>query len=91
MKIKNHFFCILFSIIGTSLFAQKSNCFDDDAPCSSGVFKTYFYDNDGDGVGDINNSSCFCTANVPPKYVLTRGDCDDNNPNVTRSTAWYID
>ena len=37
----------------------------------------YCYDNDGDGLGDSNNSQAFCPNDVPDNYVLNCVDLDD--------------
>ena len=40
----------------------------------------YYTDNDGDGVGAIENPQVACM--IPSTAVLTTGDCDDNNDMV---------
>lgn len=41
---------------------------------------TYFLDNDGDGHGDASNTIQACR--MLPGYVLSSGDCDDDNPDI---------
>ena len=88
MKTKYILLFLLFLVFGNEIFAQ-SNCFDD-APCSSGVFRLYYYDGDGDGIG-AGDGVCWCTSDVPSNYSSRRGDCDDNNPNIGGPRTWYQD
>ncbi len=48
---------------------------DEDLPC----LKTWYEDNDGDGYGRTSRTKFLCVQ--PTGYVLTPGDCDDNNPD----------
>lgn len=41
---------------------------------------TYYRDGDGDGYGDLNDTTQACS--VPTGYVSDSSDCDDNNPNI---------
>ena len=43
------------------------------------VEQTYYYDYDGDGLGDIDYSHIFCSANVEEGWVLNSDDNDDLN------------
>ncbi|VXB36351.1 RHS repeat-associated core domain-containing protein [Flavobacterium sp. 9AF] len=54
----------------------------------------FFADNDGDGFGDINNSttSAILNACVPIYgYVTNRSDCNDNDPNLHPFSTWFLD
>ena len=51
------------------------------------VITTYYFDNDGDNYGSSPTiQTCFAP---PPGYVITGGDCDDNNFNVWPNNAEY--
>ena len=49
----------------------------------------WFYDNDGDGYGDISIWELGCTG--PADYVSVSGDCDDNDPNYSPATPEICD
>ena len=48
------------------------------------VEQTYYYDNDGDGLG-VEYNRDFCSANVPDNWVLNSDDDDD-----TTSLCWIL-
>ena len=50
----------------------------------------FYFDFDGDGYGDINNSITSCN---PPfdGYVIQSGDCNDQDSNEFPGQTWYID
>lgn len=56
--------------------------------CPSGSI-LYYYDNDGDGYGNLALSACL--YNPQMGYVLIGGDCDDTNPEINPGTKWYAD
>jgi len=41
------------------------------------VEQTYYYDNDGDGLGGSDYSEVFCSTNAPDNWVLNSDDDDD--------------
>ncbi len=45
-----------------------------------GVTNTYYFDNDNDGFGndDVTTEAC----STPDGYVLTKNDCNDDNPDI---------
>lgn len=50
---------------------------------------TWYMDNDGDGLGDLNNSIQSCEK--PLNYVSNKDDCDDTDPDIGVATIWYAD
>ena len=48
----------------------------------------FYGDSDGDGYGDISNTTAACTA--PPGYV-ERIDCNDADANINAETTFYAD
>ncbi len=50
---------------------------------------TFYFDNDGDGVGDTNDSTTACAA--PLGYVATDGDCNDNSSSIKPGAAEICD
>jgi hypothetical protein len=53
------------------------------------IFSTWYYDNDGDGYGNPNNSAQF-SCDVPFKYVRNNLDCDDLNSFI-HGALYYRD
>ena len=47
---------------------------------------TYYFDEDGDGFGDLNTPLDTCADTAPEFYVLNSLDCDDTNPAVNPDT-----
>ncbi len=56
---------------------------------------TYYYDNDGDGYGDLNDSLLSCSTVPPENYVTNATDCDDDDnlihPDATEIPCNSID
>ena len=46
-----------------------------------GLLNTYYLDNDGDGLGNINVVMSACS--VPAGFTTVAGDCNDSNANAT--------
>jgi len=44
------------------------------------LFSTYYADLDGDGAGNLNNTTFACS--LPNGYVTNATDCNDANPNI---------
>jgi hypothetical protein len=58
------------------------NC---DGQIDEGVKTTYYADTDGDGYGDVNNTTQACSA--PTGYVSDNTDCDDTKASVHPGAA----
>ena len=50
-----------------------------------GVSQTFYADDDGDGYGDVNNSTLACS--LPNGYVSDSTDCDDNNAAINPAAS----
>lgn len=50
---------------------------------------TYYFDNDGDGYGDLNES--IEAASPPRGYVTNNDDCDDNDDSVNPDAVEVLD
>ena len=67
-----------------------NNCPSDNPPDCAGVCggeaveQTYYYDNDGDGLG-VEYNRDYCSANVPDNWVLNSDDDDD-----TTTICWIL-
>ena len=57
--------------------------------------KAYYFDNDGDGQGivnDLHKARCLCHPDKTNKYTaLTSNDCNDNNANIGTDFSEYCD
>lgn len=51
--------------------------------------RVFYLDQDGDGFGA--NTPAFSFSFPPSNYVITPGDCDDQNAYVHARTLWYFD
>ncbi|MCF8246471.1 MAG: T9SS type A sorting domain-containing protein [Saprospiraceae bacterium] len=53
----------------------------------------YFLDSDGDGFGDVNNTTTIvtCETSPPSGYVTNNGDCDDTNAAVNPDATEIMD
>ena len=60
----------------------------DDADDSLSGATTYYADGDGDGFGDLNQTTFACI--LPENYVDNSLDCNDANPSITLP-LWYLD
>lgn len=78
---------IIFSILFLSFF-RNANAQSISLGCENGLTR-YFQDSDGDGFGNDNIDTC--NSSQPTGYVLTGGDCNDNNASINPSTTWYED
>jgi len=72
--------------ISESLEDNSNDCPSDNPPDCAGVCggeaveQTYYYDNDGDGLG-VEYNRDYCSANVPDNWVLNSDD-DDDTTNI---------
>ena len=62
--------------------STHTNCEGGTSDCNGecdgdAVEQTYYYDYDGDGLGDIDYNHIFCSANVQEGWVLNSDDDDD--------------
>ena len=70
------------SVIGTNAFG----CSDSDTLIVTVLASvTYFFDDDGDGFGNVNSSNTFCVQ--PANYVSNSSDCNDNNAAINVNAA----
>ena len=53
---------------------------DCDGQIDEAVQTTFYADADGDGYGDLANTTMACTA--PSGFVTNSNDCDDSNPSI---------
>jgi len=73
-----------------AIVAIIDDCPSDNPPDCAGVCggeaveQTYYYDNDGDGLG-VEYNRDYCSANVPDNWVLNSEDDDD-----TTSLCWIF-
>lgn len=68
---------------------NSDDCDDTNADIHPG--SVWYYDNDGDGERDPNNSRVFNCA-PDPKYVKRpAADCNDNDYEIHSRTVWYLD
>ena len=76
--------------ISESLEDNSNDCPSDNPQDCAGVCggeaveQTYYYDNDGDGLG-VEYNRDYCSANVPDNWVLNSDDDDD-----TTSLCWIL-
>lgn len=49
----------------------------------------WYADVDGDGYGDLANTTLECSQ--PAGYVLDSSDCNDSDSTINPTTVWYID
>jgi hypothetical protein len=66
---------------------DSSDC--NDANAQVNPLTTWYFDNDGDLIGDSSNTFTGCIA--PTGYVLAAGDCDDLNNTITGPVMYYSD
>ena len=57
--------------------SRDDNC---DGAVDEGVQTTFYRDVDGDGYGDLLNTTTACSS--PAGYLLTAGDCDDTRTHI---------
>ncbi len=55
---------------------------DCDEDIDEGAGRIYYLDRDEDGFGDAATAAVFCETPADAGYVLTTGDCDDNDPDI---------
>ena len=73
-----------------SIGENSNDCPSDNQPDCAGVCggeaveQTYYYDNDGDGLG-VEYNRDYCSANVPDNWVLNSDDDDD-----TTTFCWIL-
>ena len=73
-----------------AVISFDNSCPSDNPPDCAGVCggeaveQTYYYDNDGDGLG-VEYNRDYCSANVPDNWVLNSDDDDD-----TTTLCWII-
>jgi parallel beta-helix repeat protein len=65
---------------------SDDNCNDQ---IDEGVTITYYADTDGDGYGNLGNSTQACTS--PSGYVSNSNDCDDSDTLEHPGQTWYSD
>lgn len=62
----------------------------DDTDASIHSAGIWYYDDDGDGVGDSGNSQASC-GSPGNNWVRQKGDCDDNDNSVQSLSTFYQD
>ncbi len=67
---------------GSSGLLTGTDCNDSDSTVSSE--QIYYEDQDGDGLGNANNSYIICSATPPDGYVVDNSDCNDNIKDIAR-------
>ena len=84
-------YSIIYSQETKSKSATAQRIIDPEDPGNCEEYQKYawFYDYDGDGFGNPNNSQMACTR-PSDKWVSDNNDCNDNNPAITYS-VWYYD
>lgn len=63
---------------------SSGDCNDNDASVQSE--RTFYQDNDGDGVGGSAVTAC-----SQGSYVTSGGDCNDNDSSIKSAQTWYYD
>ena len=78
------------NMTSTAIESGSNDCPSDNPQDCAGVCggeaveQTYYYDNDGDGLG-VEYNRDYCSANVPDNWVLNSDDDDD-----TTSLCWIL-
>ncbi len=81
--------CIQLPIPTPGYVSNNSDCDDSDPSINIGLLR-YYYDNDGDGLGNPDNFTCLAAPDPNSTLVTNNLDCNDTNPNITNET-WYLD
>lgn len=71
---------IIYADMDGDLIYNNEDCNDFDANISA--LQTYYLDQDGDGLGDPNNSILLCSLTAPSGYVNNADDLDDQNKDI---------
>lgn len=84
-------FLFLFLFGCQLIFSQRDVLTNPDDDFGTGTIYTWYFDGDGDGLGNPYNTTTTTGYLAPLNYVANNNDCNDTDASIGLPRIWYID